>query len=885
MNTEQTLAKAPDARRTSMLKRQRIAAIVLAVLTVVLIVVLLVTNHVVAIYSFRDVYVKDGVEHSDKYYVKKKDGVYALYDRDGNRMAQTEDGYYIAAASGNLYSINAETGEWELYAVIDYDASSGELIGYDRVMIFPHVAKEQIASLEIINEQGGYRFYRDGNGNFVLAGTEDTPALYDQNLFASLCTSCGFTLTTQKLDLTSEKSTAPRLPDGSIDYSAYGLSESDTPAKYVLTTTENVTYTVKVGDILLSGGGYYVQLEGRNAVYIVPATIGDTVFQPVEAMVVPAVVSPMDSTTYSMVQNFLLGTMNMEDLLALDKEDFDEDDVKIDPIVSFSYIDLPNRTNTMETNSPYISGEELDFMNGAYTLNDDNVNEVLTLFYDMQYVACKKLNYGVEDLKDYGLDGEVFYLAFSTPVKGNGGITGYVDNSILINPNKTENGTYYVASTLYDMIVEIDQHYLAFLEWEESDWYDQFFLQKNIAYVSDLKLQFRDRENGEMKTFTFTLDNSATYIFYEYEQGKMQMVDLTNGSIVRQGNGDVIYTDKSGIQHVAKEVKLDGAYYIKVSHVSNGAVSYVPYYKYLITLDRDGNKYLETVHRDENGKEVRNEFQIADRGSVVRTCQLVYRDSVGSEFEVMGSYLSNKQTYNDAYRFNFWREVMGKDDNGNDAYIWERVTFNNTSNGLLLRDGQSRMYQLNSMATQNLKVSCVEYGGVLDYTIVHTYPTDKGTEKTENISATANFRQLYTDLLFFSLEGDVNEEEFRQNMKLSVEEYIALGEDVCDVIFSYRISDMAVLMNLVSAPEDENSKAFDEKWWNENNEAELVIRFYRYSARKSMVTIEVIEEYDEHGNPVSDPTRAAGRFYVLTTYLDQLCEGAERLLAGELVDQ
>ncbi len=892
MNTEQTAVNAREERRIrsgnpSMLKRQRIAVIVLAIVTLLLIAVLLVTNHVVAIYSFRDTYVKDGVEYSEKYYVKKKDGAYALYDRRGNLMPKTEDGYYIASASGNLYSINAETGEWELYAVIDYDSASGEVLGYDRVMIFPHVSKEQIASIEVFNEHGGYRFYRDASGNMILAGTENTPTSYSQELFASLCTSCGFTLTIQKLDLTSEKSNAPRLPDGSIDYAAYGLEDADDPAKYVLTTTDNRQYTVKVGDALLSGGGYYVQLEGRNAVYIVSSTIGETVLQPVEMMVTPAVVSPMDSTTYAMVQNFLLGKMDMSTLLELDKEELDKDDVTIDPIVSFSYIDLPNRTNTMQTTSSYISGEELDFMNGAYTLNTNNVTEVLSLFYNMEYVACKKLNFDGDDLKEYGLDGEVFWISFAAPVKGDGYIAGYIDNSILINPEKTENGTYYVASTLYDMIVEIDQHYLAFLEWEENDWYEQLFLQKDIAYLSDLRLQFRDRETGEMKSFTFSLDNSATYIYYEYEQGKMQMVNLTEGSLVRRENGDVIYTDKSGVQHVAKEVRLDGEYYIKIQHATSGAVSYEPFYKYLITVDRDGNKYLE-VERKDGGKE---SYQIADRGSTLRGYKLVYRDSLGTEYDVMGSYLNNKQTYNDAYRFHFWREVLGKDDNGNDAYIWERVSFNNTANGLLLCDGESKLYQINSNATANLKISCVEYGGVLDYTIVHTYPTDKGTEKTENITATANFRQLYTDLLFFSLEGDVNEEEFRQNIaqltgkEMSVEEYIALGEDACQAIFSYRLSDRAVLMNLVCTPEADKTKAFEEKWWTENNEAELVIRFYRYSARKSMVTIEVIEEYDENGNPISDPTNAVGRFYVLSTYLDQLLGDAERLLAGERVEQ
>ena len=47
---------------------------------------LLVVNRIVTIYPLQDVYVKDGVEYTDRYYVKKKNGSYALYDKKGNRM-------------------------------------------------------------------------------------------------------------------------------------------------------------------------------------------------------------------------------------------------------------------------------------------------------------------------------------------------------------------------------------------------------------------------------------------------------------------------------------------------------------------------------------------------------------------------------------------------------------------------------------------------------------------------------------------------------------------------------------------------------------------------------------------------------------------------------
>ena len=896
--------KRKGGKKASILKRQKIAVAVLAALTVVLIAALLVVNHVVTIYSFHDVYYKDGVEYSDKYYIKKKDGSYALFDKDGNLMEKNEDGYYIAAGSGNQYSIDAETGEKSLYAVVDYDSAGGETLGFnDRIMIFPQITQKNTYSIEVTNEYGTYKFYRDANGDVHIEGTEDSLVAYDQTLFASLCVSCGYTLTMQKLDLTSAESVAPRLPDGSVDYAAYGLGPDDSPAVYTVTKAiyaedgtctadENTKYTVKVGDAILSGAGYYVQLDGRDAVYIVSSSIADTVLQPVEALVTPAIVYPMSMSTYAMVQNFLLGELDFGALLDQNKDEIDTDDINLTPIVSFTYLDLENRTNTIHTSSPYISGDELNLMGGAYALNDDNVSTVLSLFYEMEFVACKKLGFDRADLKEYGLDGNIYYLSFGSPVLDeNNYLSGYVENSILINPNKTENGTYYVASTLYDMIVEVDQYYLSFLEWEESDWYDQYFFQNNISYVSDLKLQIRDSETGELKTFTFTMDNSASYMYYEYEEGKMKLVDLSTGSISRSESGEVTYTDKNGVKYIAKALDFSGGgYYIKIEHASKGTVTYEPYYKYLITIDRDGNKNLQVVRKGEDGKESKTNYPLTENGATVRSYKLIYRDANGTEFDVIGTYTVNGESYNDYYRFNYWQEVSGKDDNGNSTYVWERVTPSNTASYLLLRDVDGKLYQV-SVGSSNMVVSCVEYGGVLDYTIVHTYTTDKGTEKTETITATDNFRKLYSDLLWFSIEGDVDEEEFKKNIglltgtEMTMDEYIALGDDVCQAIFTYHVSDMAVLMNLITGVENANDKALEQKYWTENNEKDVVVRFYRYSERKTMITIEVIEEYDENGNPVSDPTKAAGRFYVLSTYLDQLLGDAERLLAKERVEQ
>ena len=118
---------------------------------------------------------------------------------------------------------------------------------------------------------------------------------------------------------------------------------------------------------------------------------------------------------------------------------------------------------------------------------------------------------------------------------------------------------------------------------------------------------------------------------------------------------------------------------------------------------------------------------------------------------------------------------------------------------------------------------------------------------------------------------------------MSVEDYIKQGDGVCQAMITYHVSDMADIMNLESHVSSNKEKEPEIKYWQESNGMDVVIRFYRYSERKSMITIEVIEEYDENGNPISNPENAVGRFYVLSTFLNQLMSDAERVVAGELI--
>jgi hypothetical protein len=88
----------------------------------------IVTNNHVIEGNFTVITVRtvDGVEYNDKYYVKRHEGVYKLFDKDGNLMNTNGvlDTVFVARGSGNEYKIDPETGKHTLRATVD--AEDGE---------------------------------------------------------------------------------------------------------------------------------------------------------------------------------------------------------------------------------------------------------------------------------------------------------------------------------------------------------------------------------------------------------------------------------------------------------------------------------------------------------------------------------------------------------------------------------------------------------------------------------------------------------------------------------------------------------------------------------------------------------------------------------------
>jgi len=554
---EKPAAKSAATQKTS-LGTQKRAIAVLIVLAMVLALALGVVSVIVDIYEYEDL---DGTEYT----IKKKKGEYGLY-KDGVICDVNKDGYYLTAL-GTQLDVDPETGEYEIYAVVDVEGT--EQVGaQQRVLMFKQLTYDQsstkdtsriIKSFEIHNQKGSFILERGDDNRFSV---KDHPqAVLVDELFAQLSNGCGYTISMQRLE------NPVRLPDGSIDYSEYGLAPEKrvkqdeegkevlddggqpitydyTPTWYTVTTMTNDAYTVTLGDATVSGAGYYARYADRDTVYILSSiNLDAAVLQPIEALIRPMMVYPMTMNTYFQVSNFTYYT------------DIDHYAILRDMILETVGFDVD--TVTPDEEGYYPPEVEAKFEE-YYKAVDAMTDEAYAEMYDKHFLAHSKL---VTAFSFIDMDERTDTLYSSLPYQMSSDyMAGYLPNSdnigavlqslysmtfdgvAVLGPTeeeledyglmypahtfsfiykdaegqewnnyfsvseKTEDGKYYGYSELYDMIVCIPESQATYLEWEEIDWYEREYFMFNIAHVQQIKLEGA----GIDSPIVFTLDNSKS---------------------------------------------------------------------------------------------------------------------------------------------------------------------------------------------------------------------------------------------------------------------------------------------------------------------------------------------------------------------------------------
>ncbi len=460
-----------------------------------LIVAFFVVNYIVSIIPFTDY---DGAE----YKAKKVDGVYSIFDADGYELETNEDGYYLTRI-GTQLKLDPVTGKISVFAVV---ATEGiEVAGAaQRILMFAQIKQANVVSLEVHNHNGDFKIYTKDitaeKKEIVIEGYEDGKYLvsYDPELYAYLCVAAGYPLTINKLptDRVAEL--------GLAEYGLVSQTRTDeegneyeyTPIEYTITgalknadgswkkdadgKVVTVSHTVIIGDPVVGNGGYYCMLKGDNKVYIMNNdNYEKALFQPIENLITPRITYPATMTTCFNVENFLLGTC------------IDGSHLNIDVDVAFDYIDLTMRSSTMYSAEPYQTGSGYRYQFGGYRLHSDVLSTILQAMYEPSISKICKLGIHKDEgvLADYGLDKPYKILSYDLQLDTNGDVKfdSFVTNTLWIS-EKTENGTYYVYSELCDVIAEVKQISMYFVEFDTLDWINPAVIWHNLAYLKTMDI-------------------------------------------------------------------------------------------------------------------------------------------------------------------------------------------------------------------------------------------------------------------------------------------------------------------------------------------------------------------------------------------------------------
>ena len=516
-----------------MLKKQRIAAVVLVLAVILLGVALFAVGRIVANIPIEFVDPNDDT----LYYIKKVDGAYALYTQSGEKCATTEDGYYITAY-GTLVQVDAKTGEYLvdsgrelIFPQLYYDV-------YNELGMTAYPDSKIINRIDVQNIHGSYAFLRKELNTFILEGYPDVK--FTPEAFAYLTNACAYPLSVMKLE------NPVRLPNGQIDLSEYGLceeirtrvetngdgvqteSEYDYfPAKATLTVKSGEAYTLYFGDATISGTSFYAKYEGKDDVFILAGEgISKYITQSIESVISPSIVYPMNSTDYVCVKDFIIySNIDYEKIDALMSEKFPNFDMntateeqikEYDRYYSevfdsqskkdchFSFQDIDERKNSIYASLPFVSF--LDYSEGYY-INSSNASLMLQDLYDTNFVSTEKLSPSADDIEKYGLKNPyriITYTYYYTE-KDSEGKSREVEvfNKVYVS-KQNKDGSYYAYSDMYDMIVCVDESSFEFLSWNELDWYDPSYMQFYIHHVTDMTFESSGRD------IHFTLDSSQT---------------------------------------------------------------------------------------------------------------------------------------------------------------------------------------------------------------------------------------------------------------------------------------------------------------------------------------------------------------------------------------
>lgn len=526
-------------RKTTLLHRRKVAIIVFALVFAALAITLSLLYHFFnSVFYFRDY-------DNTTYYIKKVDGVFGMYDKEGNELKKdvplgTTDELYITPYD-TWVQVDPKTGDTTIRGIPDlHYMEDGEGTMGDVLIVIEYIDEDTIKEISVNNSYGKYSVMAiDENGDskndyFVM---KEAPFIsVDDNAISYLTYYAGHIQANKRLD--PEKDA-----DGNITYNPaenladYGLAEeirfdeegnpyNYVPTSYTITTHSGERHTIIIGDSLLDGSGYYLQYKNPNgsvrpAVYVLtPADVSSvdekmtyetTVLGPAKNYLVPAMVYAQNENNYYEVENYSITQKGNEA-----------------PLIDFSYVDIEDRTGTVLGMHPYVFNSTSFH---KYNPNHNNIDTMLLNLTtpvikdiavinptDAQKAECGLMSLKVDENGDPVLDengNKQYYYDSEYVIKFDRHMadekTGKkfkITQRIYVS-KMNDNGNYYTFTVIsmppdstgvegsisninINIINEVSQTTLCFLKWDAYDWVYPTFLQLGIAYTTDIEAVYGD---------------------------------------------------------------------------------------------------------------------------------------------------------------------------------------------------------------------------------------------------------------------------------------------------------------------------------------------------------------------------------------------------------
>ena len=407
-----------------------------------------------------------------------------------------------------MQAADTEAGSSSTLKPVQPEDGEGVGITVNTLLMYPRVERSGIASIEVFNrydEKSGtyssYKFVRDTEDKDLDGDVDDFiidgyPAnTYSEEKFSLLVVDTGYTACLGKLDLDFTG-----LDDAGVDdiYSRYGLSPSQHPTYFRMTERSGTVRTVYIGTQTVDGN-YYARLDGRNAVYVLYASMEDSVLAPLSFFVDPTLTFAADTQYgYVYIRNFAV----FHDRTLIDmvfgnpEENPDIDAGKLSPFVMFTYLPAADR-DLFHANSVYAMLAPSDF----YTANDSAVDGALVKLPGLTGVETLQLGLSDRDFAEGGLLADVAYTFYyempydiTYDVHGEPQVGYWVKNILFVTRLGADN-TYTIGSLSYtdeedslflNMIAKVAYEDFSFAEYTLFDWIQEEVMAVNIDNVASL---------------------------------------------------------------------------------------------------------------------------------------------------------------------------------------------------------------------------------------------------------------------------------------------------------------------------------------------------------------------------------------------------------------